>query len=47
MDLECFDRLLNQAHEAKLINEGLADHDAGNIIDGKTTKEQLSKKYNF
>ena len=47
MDLECFDRLLNQAHEAKLINDGLADHDDANIIDGKTTKEQLSKKYNF
>ena len=45
MDLECYERLLNQAQEAKKVNEGLADLDAGNVIDGETAKEQLSKKY--
>ena len=47
MDLECFERLLNQAYEAKAINEGLADLDAGKTIDGKLVKEELKKKYGF
>ena len=47
MDLECFERLLNQAYEAKAINEGLADLESGNVVDGKSVKEKLGKKYGF
>ena len=45
MDLECFERLMNQAYEAKAINEGLADLESGNVVEGKLVKEKLGKKH--
>ena len=47
MDLECFDRLMNQIYEAKAINDGIADLEKENIIDIKQTKEKLKEKYGF
>lgn len=47
MDMECFERLINQAYEAKLVNDGLADLDAGKVIDGNIVKEELKKRYDF
>ena len=47
MDLECFERLMNQAYEAKLINEGLADLKAGKTVDGKTVLDEMRHKYGF
>ena len=47
MDMECFERLFNQAYEAKLVNDGLADLDAGKVIDGNIVKEELKKRYGF
>ena len=47
MDMECFERLINQAYEAKLVNEGLADLDAGKVIDGNIVKEELEQRYGF
>ena len=47
MDMECFERLINQAYEAKLVNDGLADLDAGKVIDGNIVKEELKKRYGF
>ena len=47
MDMDCFERLVNQAYEAKLVNEGLKDLEMGRVIDGKKVKEEISKKYGF
>ena len=47
MDIETFERLMNNAFEARLINEGIEDLDAGNIKDGQLVVEDLKKKYGF
>ena len=47
MDIETFERLMNNAFEARLINEGIEDLDAGNIKDGQQVVEDLKKKYGF
>lgn len=47
MDIEHFEKLMNQAFEAKAINEGLADMKSGRVKDGETVKEEMKKKYGF
>ncbi len=47
MDMDCFDRLMNQAYEAKVINEGLADLKSGKVTDGKTVLDDMRLKYGF
>ena len=47
MDMECFERLMNQTYEAKIINEGLQDLESGNIVNGESVKENMRKKYGF
>lgn len=47
MDLECFERLMNQSYEAKIINESLSDLDTNKVIDGNLAKEEMKKKYGF
>ena len=47
MDLECFERLLNQNFEAKIINDGLADLNEGKVELGALVKEEMKKKYGF
>ena len=45
MDIETFERLMNDAYEAKLVNEGLDDLNAGKVVDGKKTLKDLKLKY--
>lgn len=45
MDLECFEILMNQSYEAKLVNEGIAELEKGKVIDGNFVMEELRKKY--
>ena len=47
MDIECFEKLFNQAYETMLINRGLDDLDAGKMVDGKVVIEKMKKKYGF
>ena len=47
MDMECFERLMSQAYEGKMVNEGLKDFENGRIIGGEKTKEEIKKKYGF
>lgn len=47
MDLECFERLMKQSYEAKIINEGIEDLNDGRAIDGGLVKEELGNKYGF
>ena len=47
MDIECFERLMNQAYEAKIINKGLTDLDEGKVKTGKEVLEAMKQKYGF
>lgn len=47
MDMETFERLMNNAFEARMINEGIEDLNAGNIKDGQQVVVDLKKKYGF
>ena len=45
MDMDCFERLMNQAYEARMINEGIDDLSLGKVSDGKMVLEQMRQKY--
>lgn len=45
MDIECFERLMNQAYEAKIINAGLDDLKAGKLHNGKEVLDEMKQKY--
>ena len=45
MDIGYFERTMGKLYEAKKINEGLADLDAGKIVNGDELKMRLSEKY--
>ena len=47
MDIEYFEKLVNQIYEAKLVNEGIAELKAGKVRDGKEVLEELKQKYGF
>ena len=41
MDIECFDRLMNDVYEAKAINEGLKDLENDNTKDGNLVLNKM------
>ena len=47
MDMECFEKIINQAYEARLINEALADLKAGKVEEGTRVLQEMSRKYGF
>ena len=47
MDMDCFERLMNQAFEARAINEGIQDLNSKKTIDGKKTLDEIGAKYSF
>ena len=47
MEIEYFEKLLNQAFEAKIVNDGLSDLESGKTKDGKKALEELKNKYNL
>ena len=47
MDMECFEKLMNKAYEAKIINDGVSDLEKGRVLDGKIVKEEMKNKYGF
>ena len=47
MDIECFERLMNEAYEAKAINQGLKDLEEGKVVDGNIVLEEIKNKYGF
>lgn len=47
MDIDCFDRLLNEAYEIKMINEALDDVKAGRVSDAKEFLNEMKTKYGF
>ena len=47
MDIECFERLMNDVYEAKAINEGLKDLENGKTKDGNLVLNEMKTKYGF
>ena len=47
MDIECFERLMNDVYEAKAINEGLIDLENGKTKDGNLVLNEMKAKYGF
>ena len=47
MEIEYFEKLLNQAFEAKIVNDGLSDLENGKTKDGKQALEELKNRYNL
>ena len=47
MDIECFERLMNDVYEAKAINEGLKDLENNKTKDGNLVLNEMKAKYGF
>ena len=47
MDIECFERLMNDVYEAKAIHEGLKDLEKDNTKDGNLVLNEMKAKYGF
>ena len=47
MDIETFERIIGEAYEAKLVNEGLEDLKAGKTEDGKKVLKDLKEKHSL
>ena len=47
MDIECFERLMNEVYEAKAINEGLKDLENDKTKDGNLVLNEMKTKYGF
>ena len=47
MDIECFERLMNDVYEAKAINEGLKDLENDETKDGNLVLNEMKAKYGF
>ena len=47
MDIECFERLMNDVYEAKAINERLKDLENGKTKDGNLVLNEMKTKYGF
>ena len=47
MDIETFERIIGEAYEAKLVNEGLKDLKAGKTEDGKKVLKDLKEKHSL
>lgn len=45
MDINYYEEMMGKIYEAKAVNEGLADIDAGKTVKGDKVKEKLAKKY--
>ena len=47
MDIETFERIIGEAYEAKLVNEGIEDLKAGKTEDGKKALKDLKQKHSL
>ena len=47
MDIDYFERTLQQLYEAKEINKGIEDLKSGRLVDGKSAMEAMMVKYGF
>ena len=47
MDIDYFERTLQQLYEAKEINKGIEDLKSGKLVDGESAMETIRLKYGF
>lgn len=47
MDIDYYEQTMSKIYEAKLVNSGIADVEAGRVVDGDEAKARLSAKYGF
>ena len=47
MDIQYFEKLMDEIYEAIQINEGIADVEAGRVHDGHSVLEEMKAKYGF
>ncbi len=47
MDIQYFEKLMDEIYEAIQINEGIADVEAGRVHDGRSVLEEMKAKYGF
>ena len=47
MDIDYFERTLQQLYEAKEINKGIEDLKSGRLVDGESAMEAMRVKYGF
>ena len=45
MDINYYEEMMSKIYEAKAVNEGLSDIDAGKTVSGDKVKEKLKTKY--
>jgi PHD/YefM family antitoxin component YafN of YafNO toxin-antitoxin module len=45
MDIEYYERTMRKIDEAGLVNKGIAEYEQGNLVDGKSSIQQLRKKH--
>lgn len=45
MDIEYYEKMMSQIHEAKLINDGLSDIENGKTEDGDSVRVRMATKY--
>ncbi len=45
MDIGYYERLVGKIDEARMINEGIADYEAGRVVDGKKSLKKMRDKY--
>lgn len=45
MDMECFEKMMNDAYEAKVLRQGIRDMDDGKVIDGRKVLDDMKAKY--
>ncbi len=45
MDIEYYERTMQKISEASLVNKGIADYEAGNLVEGKSAIGKLRKKH--
>ncbi len=45
MDIGYYDRTMRKIDEAKSINKGISDYEAGRVVDGRDSLKKLRKKH--
>ena len=43
MDIEYYERTMRKIDEANLVNKGIADYEAGKVVDGKRDQDKILK----
>ena len=47
MDIDYYEKVLGKLYEAKIVNDALAEVDAGKVIPGESVKQRIAKKHGF